>query len=136
MEKIEFSQDLLTGISEIDEQHKELINKINDFIDAIDIYEKDRVMSKLEELFDYMAQYASFHFSTEEGIMDKHFCPFSEIHKMQHQYFIMEANKLKFDMKTKGITPELIGKVESLLVRWVKYHISQIDMKLKDCVHK
>lgn len=55
---------------------------------------------------------------------------------MNEYIFIMEANKLKFDMKTKGITPELIGKVESLLVRWVKYHISQVDMKLKDCVHK
>lgn len=136
MDKIVFSQELLTGIKEIDEQHRELISKINNFIDGLAIYEKNKVMTELEELFDYMVQYANFHFSTEEDIMEKYSCPLREIHRMQHQYFVMEVNKLKFDMKTKGITPEFVKKVEDLLVRWVKYHISQVDMKLKECVHK
>lgn len=136
MEKIVFDDSLMVGVDLIDEQHKELINRINNFLAKVEVSDLKSFSSELEQIFDFMADYASYHFSDEEKLMESHSCPILEFQKVQHQFFIMEANKLKFDLKTKGLTQELLTKSQKLLVDWIKSHISQMDKKIKDCVHK
>lgn len=136
MERLSLTPDLMVGIETIDNQHKELIDRINKFIDAISVSDKSLLSSELEKIFDFMIEYAQNHFSDEENLMDQHKCPILDIQKMQHQFFIMEAKKLKFDLKVKGLTNEIIQKSQKILVEWVKSHISGMDKKIKDCIHK
>ncbi|MCS7298855.1 MAG: hemerythrin family protein [Spirochaetia bacterium] len=136
MEKLSLTPDLIVGVELIDDQHRELIDRINKFIDAISVSDSNVLASELENIFDFMLDYAQSHFSDEENLMDQHKCPILDIQKMQHQFFVMEARKLKFDLKTKGLTSELIQKSQKILVEWIKSHISGMDKKIKDCVHK
>ncbi len=83
-----------------------------------------------------MEEYAKTHFVDEEGIMEKHNCPILNFQKLQHNFFIIEAKKLKFDLNQKGLTNEILSKVQNLLIDWVVNHIKVVDKKIKNCVHK
>lgn len=136
MDRIIFDESLKVGVDLIDEQHRQLIDRINNFLARVEVADTKSFSSELEQIFDFMADYASYHFNDEEKLMESHSCPILEFQKMQHQFFLMEANKLKFDLKTKGLTPELLTKSQKLLVDWIKSHITQMDKKIKECVHK
>lgn len=136
MDKIVFDDNLKIGIDMIDTQHKQLIERINNFLSKIETGDTKTFSTELEQIFDFMAEYALSHFNDEEKLMESHNCPILEFQKMQHQFFLMEANKLKFDLKQKGLTPELLMKSQKLLVDWVKSHITQMDKKIKECIHK
>lgn len=136
MEKIVFGGDLIVGIEMIDSQHRELIDKINLFLDGISRGDTRSIVSELEKMLDFMIEYAEFHFSEEEKLMEEHSCAVLDVQRMQHQFFIAEANKLKFDLKTGGISPELLEKSQKLLVDWIKSHITGMDRKIKECLDK
>ncbi|MCX8029304.1 MAG: bacteriohemerythrin [Brevinematales bacterium] len=136
MEKFTLTPDLIVGVETIDNQHKELIDRINKFLAKIESTDKATLSSELNMIFEYMIEYANFHFSEEEKIMEQHNCPILNLQKVQHQFFIIEANKLKFDLKSKGISSEIIQKSQNLLVEWLKSHISGMDKKIKNCIHK
>ncbi|MEN2998879.1 MAG: hemerythrin family protein [Brevinematia bacterium] len=134
MNRLIFDDSLKTGIEIVDEQHKKLIDAINNFLDKLLDSNAKVIFSEVEKVFDFMAEYSVFHFQTEEKMMEENSCPTLNLHKSQHQFFIMEANKLKFDLKTKGLTPELLSKVQYLLLDWVKNHITEMDKKI--CTRK
>lgn len=136
MDKLVFTDDLKIGVDKIDNQHRELIDRINNFLEKVNNSDTKTLSLELENIFDFMAEYAKFHFSDEEKLMEEHSCPILDFQKMQHQFFLMEANKLKFDLKVKGLTQELLEKSQKLLVEWLRSHISGIDKKIKDCIHK
>ncbi|MFN4245552.1 MAG: bacteriohemerythrin [Brevinematia bacterium] len=136
MKKIVFTEDLKTGIERIDNQHIQLIQKINDFLEKLGNSDSKVISSDLEEIFDFMAEYAKFHFSDEEKLMEEHECPILNLQKMQHQFFMLEANKLKFDLTTKGLTQEIMERATKLLIDWISSHISNMDKKIKNCIHK
>lgn len=136
MEKLTFTDNMKTGIEVIDNQHKTLIEKINLFLDHITKSNTKTLTSELEDMFNFMAEYSKNHFSEEERILEQNSCPTLEPHKMQHQFFLMEATKLKFDLKTHGITPEMVEKTHKLLVEWVRSHILDVDLKLRDYATK
>lgn len=93
-------------------------------------------MSEIEDVFDFLVEYSKMHFVTEEHIMKQHNYPILDLHEVQRQYFILEANKLKFDLKTKDLTNEILQKTHGLLIEWVKSHISCTDKRIKDCLPK
>ncbi|MEN2998130.1 MAG: hemerythrin family protein [Brevinematia bacterium] len=132
MDRLVFDDSLKTGIEVVDEQHKKLIEVVNNFLDKLLNSDTKAISSEVEKLFDFMAEYSVFHFQTEEKIMEENSCPTLDLHRSQHQFFIMEANKLKFDLRTKGLTPELLSKVQYLLLDWVKDHIMDMDKKICD----
>ncbi|MEN2997929.1 MAG: hemerythrin family protein [Brevinematia bacterium] len=136
MEKFVLTEDLIVGISEIDDQHRELIDRINSFIESL--YTSDvKVLSEdIEKVFDFMFEYAKLHFSKEEEIMEKNSCPILNLQKVQHQFFLMEANKLKFELKSRGINSEIIEKTRKLLIEWFKSHISKMDKKIRECLDR
>ncbi len=136
MKLFEFTDDLWVGIERIDNQHKELIDKINNFLTKLGNSDSKTMYSELEEIFDFMAEYAKFHFSDEEKFMKEYSCPILNLQKMQHQFFLMEATKLKFELSEKGLSQEVLSKASKLLVDWFSNHISSMDKKIKNCVHK
>lgn len=116
-----------TGISIIDEQHKELF-KIgnesyallkNNFI--LDKY--DKVIEILNKLLDY----CEYHFSTEEQyLLDIGYKKFFS-HKVQHEEFI---NKLKnADIENiDNNQDEYLMKVLEFFMKWISGHILATDM--------
>ena len=78
---IEFNDNLLTGNSTIDTQHKELIGRIAAFVSSCE--EGDGKMKAIKML-DYLAEYTEFHFSEEEKLQQEVSYPGFKEHKEKH----------------------------------------------------
>jgi hemerythrin-like metal-binding protein len=133
-EKIEFfeifpwDKNFETGIYEIDEQHKQLVNILNHL--AAHLANRSHPAT-LNKYFDELAEYANYHFKTEEEIWNKHFQDdewLSE-HQTTHQSFIDQVIELK---EEDGVKPldTVIQNIISFLSKWLAYHILDTDKRM------
>ena len=76
---------MATGVEEIDAQHQELIQHLNEFFNLMHM---GRGGDGLDEFMDFLSQYAAWHFKHEEGCMEEYRCPAAAANKRAHQTFI------------------------------------------------
>jgi hemerythrin-like metal-binding protein len=125
MALITWSNALSTGISEQDNQHKKLIDLINQLNEAMQSGKGTEVMGKvLSELVNYTV----YHFSFEEKLMDQHKYEDTAAHKAEHAKFVQTAGdfKKKFDSGTAVVSVELMN----FLRDWLTNHIMKTDKKM------
>jgi len=79
---------LIFDIPSIDEEHKKMVDFLNELEQAIvDKKEAD----VLEAIFDELASFTITHFSHEENVLEKHSFPELADHKKEHEAFISEV---------------------------------------------
>lgn len=116
------------GITKIDEQHQVLVRLLNQLASHV-AFNSD--LPALEKIFDQLADYAVFHFQTEEGIWHEHFPgDVLEIsHHNTHESFVstvLETRKHIGSETHDTIVEELL----SFLTRWLAAHILENDRHL------
>ena len=117
-------KNMMTGIEEVDEQHQELINRIN----AVIALEKtDEFKSEIERALDFLTQHMLKHFSTEEDYMRKCSYPMYYLHMGEHADFVEKFQMLKARYKKSGYSLELATKLNSFVVSWIINHIATSD---------
>jgi hemerythrin-like metal-binding protein len=129
---MEWTKDLSVGIEEIDEQHKELISRINDLVDSV----RQHVCKyKIGDVIKFLEEYIFVHFGDEEGLMKKYGYPDYPAHKAQHEYFIREFADLKIELekleggKKRG-SYDLSVETNRIVVDWILDHIAKVDKRL------
>jgi hemerythrin len=125
MEKFSWNNSLSVGVSEIDKDHQQLINLLNELIQSIDDEKgNDEVEIVLEELLGY----TSWHFRHEERLMQTYdFDGFLE-HKNEHTALIEQASGLQDKLINEGVN--ITADVLDFLKDWLTKHILGTDMKL------
>ncbi|WP_075186468.1 GGDEF domain-containing protein [Teredinibacter haidensis] len=121
-----WNQNFETGIKQIDEQHQILVALINTLANSLVHEDQIEMISVFEELADY----ASYHFETEENIWKESFVsdPWFETHMASHTSFLPRLMKLQED---KSESPQvIIEKVVRFLIRWLALHIIDDDKKM------
>ncbi len=124
MRKIEWRDDFLIGIDEIDEQHRSLVAKLNGLIDK---YQTEP--DELRAVVDFLIDYVLMHFETEEKYMKKYGYPGLAEQIMEHREFTKELNKIVDQFMLEGPSDEIEQKIEKGLIRWVEHHIMNVDRK-------
>ncbi len=126
---IEWSKKYSVDVQEIDEQHKKLIEIINDLFAA---FKKGKARLILREILDKMMQYADYHFKTEEELLNQ--CHYAELekHKKQHDEFIKKVNKFYNDYKGGKIS--VTYDVINFLRDWILQHIKKSDKNYMQCM--
>lgn len=81
---IEFDESLITGIEEMDEEHKKLIEMLNTVYDILKRGEKDEAHHYFDK---EILSYVKTHLKDEEEFMEKINCPELEQHKKIHEIF-------------------------------------------------
>ncbi|MBI5453674.1 MAG: hemerythrin family protein [Deltaproteobacteria bacterium] len=117
---------LATGIEWQDNQHKELFNRINSLIDAMN---SGVAAGEVSGLFKFLDTYVRDHFRNEEVAMDKQRYPDAVSHKEQHKKFIENMTRLKNEYQ-KEQAHKLIIEARKLLADWFYEHIAKVDKKL------
>ena len=84
MTVITFDDNLITGNKTIDEQHKELIDRIQQFVSAC---ESEDARVKAIKMLDYLDEYTEFHFKEEEKVQKDVDYPGLEEHIKKHEEF-------------------------------------------------
>jgi len=121
-----------TGVEEIDEQHRILVNTINE---ADEKLSADTSQETLEAITKDLLSYALYHFETEEEMMQEHnYKGFNqsdyESHMQQHRDFSAKVVEIRESIKS----GHPIDKEELIrfLINWLLNHINRTDKKLGD----
>jgi hemerythrin-like metal-binding protein len=119
----EWNDKLQTGIEIIDNQHKRLIDLVNELNEAMRNKKgKEALGHVLKELKDY----TNYHFKYEEKEFEKFGYPQAEAHRKEHDDLIRQVEELigQFQKDRLGISIDVLD----FLTKWVKNHIMKEDM--------
>lgn len=126
--RAEFTDELITGNSMIDSQHKELIGKINDLLIAI---ENDEGKEESQKTMAFLSEYVDFHFSAEEKFQEEIGYPGINEHKAKHAEFKKTVADLT-EMVTSGSMEDFSRLVKKEVIDWLYYHIQGFDRSVAE----
>jgi len=124
-----------TGIEEIDEQHRILVNTINE---ANIKLSKDESLQTLEHITKDLLSYVLYHFETEEEMMTQYNYKGESLeeydkHMKQHRDFSTKVVAVRESI-SKGKPIEKNELIE-FLTDWLINHINNTDKKLAKFLH-
>jgi len=114
------------GIALIDEQHKLLIQRVNDLAKAIELKQS---VGEIVRVLGFLIEYTNFHFSTEEKHMKANHYPGLNYQKSQHGEFKRTLNHLMEDFEEEGATQALADSINVFLTNWLVSHFQDVDME-------
>lgn len=124
-EFVAWSETLDSGVKEIDDQHKTLVNMLNTLNEAI---HGGWGKEARREVIDKLIEYTKVHFAMEEGLMDSSNYPNSKAHKRQHEELIvmLKEHVRQYEQNSDTSSYNLIF----FLKRWLTEHIMRDDKLL------
>jgi len=121
---MEWTQELSVGVAAIDEQHKELIRRMNVLFESIDA---NKAKEEVLKVLDFLEKYVINHFADEEKLQVRVQYPRYPEHRQMHQEFIKNIQKISNEIKNDGFTVITKTLIASTLVTWLITHISKQD---------
>jgi len=129
MSIIKWSDELIIGVANIDEQHKRLINSINELHLAVEYGRSgDVILALMARLFDY----ADSHFRAEELLFSGLEYQGIAEHIQEHADFIARLKDLNKQFEYNK--NYLAIHVKDFLLAWFYNHIRTKDMEYKQLV--
>ncbi|MBK9654625.1 MAG: bacteriohemerythrin [Rhodanobacteraceae bacterium] len=119
MSVVQWSPAFATGVREIDDQHKRLVDYINE-LQTPGGPGNGGVSRVLESAIDYTL----YHFAFEEALMESRGYPLLDAHKNVHDAFAQELRALKARFVAGTMTAD---QLREALARWLFDHISRAD---------
>ncbi len=112
------------GIESIDDQHKKLVELLNQLASAM---AEGKGKTVMEPVLTKLIEYTIFHFNEEEKYFDQIDYPDAEAHRIEHLKLIEDVKGFKsdFDNGNTGITIDLMR----FLKEWLINHIAVTDKK-------
>jgi diguanylate cyclase (GGDEF)-like protein/hemerythrin-like metal-binding protein/PAS domain S-box-containing protein len=128
LEIFPWNDNLATGLPEVDEQHKRLVHLLNRLVNSLVYREDEREMSAI---FEELADYAVYHFQTEEGIWHQYLAgdPLEAEHKQLHEEFVPDLLRLKEEERNRPLH-DVFEEVLSFLMQWLAFHILDSDRSM------
>jgi hemerythrin len=124
MAYIEWNDSYSIGVKAMDDQHKKLVDIINQLHDAM---KAGQASKEAPNILKELIEYTSFHFGAEENLIKKESYPDFQNHKKLHEDLVQQINKYQAEIATKSMT---IGvKLSEFLKDWLLTHILDEDMK-------
>jgi len=118
---------LSTGISSIDNQHKELFNCINQLLMSM---KEGKGKTEVIKTLDFLEDYVIKHFDEEEEIQKKNNYPKYSMQHKQHEEFKMELKELRKVFETTGVSAIFVINVQQKMSNWWRSHIKDLDKDL------
>lgn len=127
-EFITWSDRYSTGYSRIDEEHKILVNILNNLHRDVIKCEKGKEHVAFKNTIKDLENYVSFHFSHEERLMNRFNYPRQDIHKIRHNEFIAKISE-KAELYKED--PKLVTSQFLIYLRdWILEHIAIEDKNM------
>lgn len=112
------------GIKELDNQHKQLFNILNELYEAM---QNASAQEKLGKIINELTNYTKIHFATEERYMEKFNYADLAAQKAAHAKFIEKIDAFKSDFEAGKLALSL--NVASFVKDWLSSHIVGSDKK-------
>lgn len=112
------------GLKTMDDQHKVLVDLINELYEAFGSSKNEKVIRKV---LDKLLEYTVFHFGNEEQLFSKYGYKEEEGHQLQHQKFIDKMKHFRDHFQKESVTVSF--DLLNFLKDWLLNHILKIDVK-------
>ena len=115
-----------TGIDDIDQQHKVLVNILNRLAWH---FASDTSELTPDQILDELLSYAAFHFEYEEAIWNQTFgeAAMARNHHDAHQMFFSQVEELR---NSREPQEEVLTRLFDFLTRWLAFHILESDCRM------
>ena len=132
--KVEWTNEMSVGDKHLDEQHKQILDKISELKEEL----ADGIkLGVVKETVDFFEKYFMEHLVDEEKYMEEHNYPKLEQHKKFHQEFIDYATGFRNDFNYKYVLgspsenelKKFLGESEKFFENWWINHIMTEDQK-------
>ncbi len=123
---------MATGQPLIDAQHKEWIQRINQFNAAILLGEGEE---SVKETLEFLTKYANIHFTTEEDVMARLNIPVLEENRRAHEEFRAKLSEIRSWVNETGPSSVEVIALKMDMEKWVENHICTIDIRLRETIH-
>lgn len=115
------------GIAAIDEQHREIIERVNLIADAVDQGNRHEAV---QEMMDDLVLFACGHFAIEERLMTEYGFPGLEEHVEEHIGLLQQLTNLRNALRTPN--PTKAALVSAFITDWAEQHILEADQEVAD----
>lgn len=122
-----WNEGLSVNVAEIDNQHKELFNRINNLLDACT---QGKGSEEVKRTINFLSDYVVTHFGTEEKLMVRYNYPDYASHKEKHEKFNKEFAELKMRIQKEATGLLTTLGTNHLLIDWWLNHIGKVDKEL------
>ena len=122
-----WNENLATGNTLIDTQHKQLFNAINELLKAC---KSGQGQTSIDSTMQFLIDYTGKHFGDEEKLQQSYNYPDYQNHKKIHDSFKLSIGELATKLKAEGPTALLVTKITSSTGDWLINHIHLQDKKV------
>jgi hemerythrin-like metal-binding protein len=119
---LEWKDEYSVGIESIDQQHRRLVNLINQLHTAVS-YSTGEEFER--EALDELVDYTKSHFTYEEGLMEQNGYPDFDAHKAQHKQMIEKVGEVLAEYEKDQDTA--MNNALDYLSDWLINHINGTD---------
>lgn len=125
MQTYQLTEENLTGIQQIDNQHQLIVDLMNELDAHLANGQADpEVVARTLRL---LVSYTGTHFREEEKLMAQHNYPDLEAHRAYHEKLLKRISSLEY--MAKNDMPNTGHEILHLLREWLYSHIMGTDMK-------
>lgn len=124
---LEWSKDMEVGNLQIDREHKQLFDKINDFYNACN---QGKGKEECLSILGFLKQYTVTHFQHEEALQEKYGYPHIEKHKLLHRSFVQSVEDIEQHLQKEGISISTVVEINQKIGFWLINHIKKEDTKI------
>jgi len=117
---ITWTADLDTGIPVIDQQHRRIVDFINDLEAAQVLGNKEQIKQVIYDCIDYTLS----HFAFEESMQEEAGYPYCKPHKKVHELFTRKVAEYQQRME---LGDDIAEELHGMLARWLVNHIKRDD---------
>lgn len=124
-----------TGSSQLDLQHRTLINNINHLEGMLMTTNPTREECEFViHLVEFLEDYADAHFNLEEECMERYRCPAHKKNKEAHEQFRAFFKHFKERYNAEGFRREILLSLHKAVDLWIEQHILRVDTQLRPCI--
>ncbi len=120
------SEDLITGINNIDCSHRWLFIMVDDLLSAMDEGKGRKALGKVFEYLDYYVM----RLQSEEEVMIGYNYDRYLMQKIEHRQFVRDISRLRKEFDARGATLHLVVQTQHKLCNWLADHVKKEDKKL------
>ena len=122
---VEWNEILSTGVSIIDDEHKQIVGMLNELYDALQTKRSEEALGKV---LDRLLAYTASHFEHEEALLTETGYPAAAEHKKEHDDLTNRVLAIQEEYR-EGKCATLSIELLNFLRKWLLTHIQVSDKK-------
>lgn len=126
---IQWNDSLMTGHALVDNDHRQLINTLNELETAL---QNGAAKEQIGNIIAFLNKYAREHFTREEAHMIKVRCPAHAENCRAHAEFVAKLDGWVAKLNN-GASTTLVLEVYRETSNWIRSHILKTDCQLRNC---